>query len=738
MTPRSKLPQQSPINSLAFLATLLLIGLSSPASAACPGDCNANGIVSVDELVRGVNIALGNAALDSCPDLDGSGDGAVRINELVSAVAAALDGCPAIATPTIAAATTTPTPTATATETPDPRAAIQMDLSQTGGFLSFPWPNDVRRHSDGTLDLEGFPGTRNPLAAIVFNLGSQVTTGFGTNSAVFFQTSAPIDVATLPSPEESLHDDSAAMLIDLDDPTAARVPLLPHFYDSPGTIRPGLLLSLLPYPGHPLQESRRYAAIVFDGIHSTVGEPLRPAPLIDKLDAAWTPDRPTTLEQWNALRAQRDEVFAYVEDHTTHTRQNVVGFSVFTTQDVTSPLRAIAAAVRALPAPTPVSRTSGTCGGPTGKTTISGLLDLPKWQQGEFPYLGDGGAIVIVNGLAQLQSTERVVFKLTLPCGPAPQNGWPILLFMGGTGASASSDPIRELGSGLLPYVVASIAPLYSGERFPPDLPPPFTASELVFFNYLNPLAGRTNQIQQASEMMYLRRVVEGLVFTAEETAATTPVETDDDLEVIGGHSQGALTLPLTLAFDDAFDAGFLSSGGAGFYHSVVYRSDVRTLLDQILGLPPTELDIFHPALHGLQAMAEVGDAANYAHLIRHAHVLSIGGLKDGCSPIEVISHLATSLGTPVADPLLFPTFGSAALEPPTASFPIAGNLADGRTFVTVQLDTGHFGSRTNPSLGKTFVESLAATGLPTIDPTPLLPDTVPGCAGRFSPPFEP
>lgn len=67
---------------------------SPPPPPPCVGDCNGDGEVTVDELVRGVNIALGNAALSVCPALDGDADGMVAINELVRAVGHALSGCP--------------------------------------------------------------------------------------------------------------------------------------------------------------------------------------------------------------------------------------------------------------------------------------------------------------------------------------------------------------------------------------------------------------------------------------------------------------------------------------------------------------------------------------------------------------------------------------------------------------------------------------------------------------------
>jgi len=61
----------------------------------CPGDCTNDAAVSVEELILGVNIALGNADVGDCSALDSNGSGTIDVNELVSAVNAALQGCAA-------------------------------------------------------------------------------------------------------------------------------------------------------------------------------------------------------------------------------------------------------------------------------------------------------------------------------------------------------------------------------------------------------------------------------------------------------------------------------------------------------------------------------------------------------------------------------------------------------------------------------------------------------------------
>ena len=56
------------------------------------GDCNGDRVVTVDELVKGVNIALGTLALEECPVYDADGNNAVTVDELIRAVTNALTG----------------------------------------------------------------------------------------------------------------------------------------------------------------------------------------------------------------------------------------------------------------------------------------------------------------------------------------------------------------------------------------------------------------------------------------------------------------------------------------------------------------------------------------------------------------------------------------------------------------------------------------------------------------------
>ena len=59
----------------------------------CVGDCNNGGTVTVDEIIKGVNIALGDATLGTCPQFAVDDSGTVTINALIIAVNNLLNGC---------------------------------------------------------------------------------------------------------------------------------------------------------------------------------------------------------------------------------------------------------------------------------------------------------------------------------------------------------------------------------------------------------------------------------------------------------------------------------------------------------------------------------------------------------------------------------------------------------------------------------------------------------------------
>jgi hypothetical protein len=83
------------LRSTWLVGLLALVAVSPARAQLCAGDCDGSGDVAINELILGVNIALGTVEPSTCPAFDVDEDGAVAVNELIGAVNNALSGCPA-------------------------------------------------------------------------------------------------------------------------------------------------------------------------------------------------------------------------------------------------------------------------------------------------------------------------------------------------------------------------------------------------------------------------------------------------------------------------------------------------------------------------------------------------------------------------------------------------------------------------------------------------------------------
>ena len=185
---------------LATAAVALL--RPAPGAAQCFGDCNGDGIVSTNELVLIVQIALDSSPISACPSLTDT----VTIDEVVTAVDNSLGECGSSSRPT---ATPTPTPMQQPTATPtviqmcsefagmvDVNVVVQAPDATTFGalqvFLEYP---------DGVVDL---PGSGNQAHFSIDNLPEAFSFGFNdVDYAVYVSALDPVGF-TLGSPPPNL------------------------------------------------------------------------------------------------------------------------------------------------------------------------------------------------------------------------------------------------------------------------------------------------------------------------------------------------------------------------------------------------------------------------------------------------------------------------------------------------------------------------------------------------------
>ncbi|MDX2169838.1 MAG: sulfatase-like hydrolase/transferase [Deltaproteobacteria bacterium] len=162
------------------LAGLCALFAAHVAAAACPGDCGGDAVVSIDELILSVAIALEQRPVSVCLAADRGGEGQVDVADLVAAVGAALSGCPALPSPTAtatASATRSATPTGTASltpsESPSPPPSPSPSASATPSATASPTaqatvrPNFIIIELDDTRadGIDQMPVTLEKLAA---------------------------------------------------------------------------------------------------------------------------------------------------------------------------------------------------------------------------------------------------------------------------------------------------------------------------------------------------------------------------------------------------------------------------------------------------------------------------------------------------------------------------------------------------------------------------------------------
>jgi glucose/arabinose dehydrogenase len=133
--------------------------------------------VTIEDLIKGVGIALGTQPLSICSAMDTSGSGSVTVDELIRAVTAALGGCPPSATAT---ETIPPSPTVTATPsasptlspspTPPPPTATATTVP-TGAARFCDLPGSVQYNAPGVSIVPGGPSGASDLSFLKLPIG---------------------------------------------------------------------------------------------------------------------------------------------------------------------------------------------------------------------------------------------------------------------------------------------------------------------------------------------------------------------------------------------------------------------------------------------------------------------------------------------------------------------------------------------------------------------------------------
>lgn len=505
-----------------------------------------------------------------------------------------------------------------------------FDPTESDGFYSMPFPNDLRIEADGTIRVLDAPNPRGSLFVDRYlAVGDRDVKGFGANSAVLMRFTGSIDPGTLPADEEeSASDTSSAFLVSID-PDAPdygrRYPLQFKYNDEATVYAPEHFLVMLPLQGVPAEYGRRYAAVVTTQVTDAVGDPLvPPAALTAALDGTHAD-------------AKVNDLMAPLAEYLTsegYEFDEVAQATVYTTGRPIDRMVAMRDQVYDMTLPAIDTNTLELRDDTDTYWGVTGQLTIPIYQKGQVPYVVNGGDIAFDDdGAPIVQRTETTRFMLTIPKGSMPENGWPLLVYSHGSGGSYRSFVSDNTAVWLARNGIAAVsidAP-HHGPRNP--ISQDSAWESFCFYNALNPTALRDNEYQAATELMAVLRETLALTVpgdllvsppdadtpTADDDAGEPDAFFDPEWVFFMGHSQGSTVGPLITAVDPHIRSAYFSGAGASFLWNILEKTNpfpIKYVLQIALHLSGpeanAELDEFHPMLNIAQHFAENADTMSF------------------------------------------------------------------------------------------------------------------------------
>jgi hypothetical protein len=582
-----------------------------------------------------------------------------------------------------------------------------LDALNEETFFDHPWPSDMRLEN-GSPRYAGYYNPRQVaiLAEYIDSMKS-VLDGFSPASAGFLRFTGNIDPLSLPlTPTAALSADASVQLVDVDPASperGQRRPISLRWQREEGVYWRASTLAFMPTFGFPLRPRTRYALVVTDSVRAEDGGAVIAGAELRQLLGLETASGAVEAGRAVVLPAAAELEAAGIP------RSRIAHLAVFTTNDPTAELFAVRDHVRAtVPPPVPFPGAWKVQASKPDYDEYVGVYGpSPNYQVGALPFqfYGDGGQFNIVDGQPAVVDTFHLRFSLAVPDAdgcPMPAAGYPIALYAHGTGGDYRSYIFDQTARVLAARCIASMGvdQIFHGTRPGADA----GQAELLFFNFQNITAARTNSRQGAiDEVQRARLFTEShAVVPAGISLTGAEIRFDASRLLFFGHSQGGLNGPPYLAADDSAVGAVLS--GASSVMSI-------TLLEKTMPSPSVaavvksvflalradeygELDSFHPAISLAQSIVDAVDPIHYArHIaleprpgfapksIYMTEGINPDGTGDSYAPPHGIEAHAIAMGLPLELPFVRPILELEWGGPQPVAIPLdglAGNLAGG------------------------------------------------------------
>ncbi|MEM6960663.1 MAG: hypothetical protein AAF550_02835 [Myxococcota bacterium] len=309
-------------------------------------------------------------------------------------------------------------------------------FSEDGSFFDLPFPSDLRKNPDGTLELDAWPNPFELSLLQEYIDAASSLTGFGTNSAMYLRLSEPPDLGTLPAdPQAALSSDASVFLVNLDSESSdygRRHPVEYYFRETATPYWPSHTLAVRPMLGIPLDGDTTYGLVLTDDVRTEDGE-------------SYVRDRYLEQLLFGATGDGQDEARAVLRPLIDWAQDSGIaldrlrGVTVFTTQDPRAELETLRQwMLDNVDPPLAMESAWRVLTHAEGFTLLEGRFDaLPVFQQGDAPYFEDGGDIQWVDGEPILQDVLQPRFALSIPADSTSPGlgsaGYPIVVYAHGS-----------------------------------------------------------------------------------------------------------------------------------------------------------------------------------------------------------------------------------------------------------------------------------------------------------------
>lgn len=623
-----------------LIGSALGLGVPSVVAARCPGDCDNDGEVTIEELVWGVNIALGQARAALCPAADLDGNEAVTVEELVRGVRVALEGCalPVVYYDRNDLRRTNPFPDDFwLVDDPEQRTGVRLNLAAPSN------PSDVsgilRLLLRETNRLDGF----SPIAHFVIELSE-----------------AP-DPQSLPfTPSQSLTSGASIGLFDLTPGSSSfgqRVPFRVALRDD-RSVRGARTHSLLIFPSISLTPRGRYGLVISSALQTLDGEPFAPSPFFRRTLRPARNDDGEAVVRVRSLSREVLERVAEFEPDLAERAVLAVRISVRSVDDIPRDLLVVKEQVLAEPPPSFEILEVQAEANPNSPVAaiVRGVWSAPDWRQGL--YLARDP-----DGRPRITRTNAVPFTLALPraslFSPVPitmyQHGNPgsaerevpaeareYLATAGFAVAGFTDNLNREVSAGItnseeaIARQVSAVFFALIQDRKIPDYWTELNAEQIAFVHFLQSLGS-------------LDVLPVGAPDGKPELDASAPL-------TYVGISQGANYAPGLLPYAPEIKAATLVVGGARLMETLIHQrpDDFVQILGQVFpNMTPADIWM---ALALFQHNFDRQDQHNHARFLyreplpvngttQKASILLIEGLEDSLVPNHATEALAWLIG---------------------------------------------------------------------------------------------